>query len=66
MQDTTDSMLWLEMTMEKEPGYDEWVVAKVTETMRRMDSGEEEMYTHEEVKRMMNERFRGKLSPVTI
>ncbi len=35
-----------ELIMEKEPGYDEWLFGKVSETMRRVDAGETGLREH--------------------
>lgn len=61
IQDAADTVL-PEMMMDKEPGYDAWVLEKVTGTMRRVDSGESSLIEHEDAVRQVRDRLKARFS----
>lgn len=61
IQDAADTVL-PEMMMDKEPGYDAWVLEKVTGTMRRVDSGEAALIEHEDALRQVRARLKARFS----
>ena len=64
MQDAADTIL-PEMMMDKEPGYDAWVLDKVTSTMRRVDSGEAALIEHGDAMQQLRDRLKARFSIVT-
>jgi len=48
LEDAADSLI-PEMFMEKEPGYDEWVQAKVGNTLKNLNSGKTSLSEHDPV-----------------
>jgi len=54
IQDAADTVL-PEMMMDKDPGYDAWVLDKVTSTLRRIDSGESAPIEHEYAMRQLRD-----------
>ncbi|MBS4097339.1 MAG: type II toxin-antitoxin system Phd/YefM family antitoxin [Sulfuricella sp.] len=63
IQDAADTVL-PEMMMDKEPGYDAWVLEKVTSTMRRVDSGKSALVEHEDAMRQVRDRLKARFSKV--
>jgi len=61
IQDAADTVL-PEMMMDKEPGYDAWLLDKVTSTMRRADSGEAALVGHEEAMQQIRARLKARFS----
>lgn len=61
IQDAADTIL-PEMMMDKEPEYDAWVLEKVTNTLRRIDSGETALIEHEDAMRQVRARLKARLS----
>lgn len=55
IQDATDTLI-PEMFLEKEPGYDEWLDAKVRTTQARLESGTTTTREHDEVMSAVWER----------
>ena len=53
-----------EMMMDKEPGYDAWVLEKVTSTMRRVDSGETALIEHDEAMQQVRARLKARFSKI--
>ena len=63
MEDAEASLL-PEMMMAKEDGHGEWVAKKVTETMRRVDSGETSLLNHEDAMKLLRDRIKARLSKI--
>ena len=64
IQDAADTVL-PEMMMDKEPGYDAWLLDKVTSTMRRVDSGETGLMEHDEAIGQIRARLKARFSNST-
>jgi len=61
MEDAELSLL-PEMMMMKEAGHEAWVASKVTQTMRRVDSGETSLLSHEDAMMQLRARIDSRLS----
>lgn len=61
IQDAADTVL-PEMMMDKEPGYEAWLLDKVTRTMRRVDSGEATLIEHEDAMQQIRARLKARFS----
>lgn len=57
-----EACLLPEMMMAKEDGHGEWVTKKVTETMRRVDSGETSLLDHEDAMKHFREKINARIS----
>ena len=57
MQDAADMVL-PEMMMDKEPGYDAWLLDKVTSTLRRVDSGETALIEHQDAMQQIRDHLK--------
>ena len=57
MQDAADTVL-PEIMTDKEPGYDAWLLEKVTSTLRRVDSGETALIEHQDAMRQIRDRLK--------
>lgn len=64
MEDAEMSLL-PELMMAKEAGHDAWVATKVTETIRRVDSGETSLFSHEDAMKQLRARIDDRLSKIT-
>ncbi len=60
IQDAADTV-FPEMMLDNAPGYDAWVLDKVTSTLRRVDSGESATIEHEDAMRQLRDRLKAKL-----
>ena len=63
IQDAADTVL-PEMMMDKEPGHDAWVLEKVINTMRRVDSGETALIEHDDAMQQLRARLEARFSKV--
>ena len=63
IQDAADTVL-PEMMMDKEPGYEAWLLDKVTRTMRRVDSGETALIEHEDAMQQIRARLKTRFSNI--
>lgn len=59
IQDAADTVL-PEMMMDKEPGYEAWLLEKVTSTLRRVDSGETALIEHEDAMQQVRARLKAR------
>jgi prevent-host-death family protein len=59
IQDAADTV-FPEMMMDKEPEYDSWVREKVTNTMRRIDSGKTALIEHENAMQRVRARLKAR------
>lgn len=50
--------------MDKEPGYDAWLLDKVTSTLRRVDSGETALIEHEDAMQQIRARLKARFSKI--
>lgn len=64
MQDAAAS-IFPEMLKDQEPGHDDWIVQKVTETIRRVDSGETSLINHKDAMKDLRARLEARFSKVT-
>lgn len=48
---------------EKAPGYDAWLVAKVTRSLQRIDNGKSELIEHDEAMRRLKARLAARFAP---
>ena len=64
IQDAADTVL-PEMMMDKEPGHEAWLLEKVTNTIRRVDSGETNLTEHDDAMRQLRARIKARLPNVT-
>lgn len=60
IEDAVDTLL-PEMLQDKEPGYDGWLLDKVSTTMRSVDAGEAELLGHDEAMSRLHERIKTRL-----
>ena len=63
MEDAEASLL-PEMMNAKEAGHEQWVVDKVTETMRRVDSGETLLLSHDDAMGQLRARINSRISKI--
>lgn len=56
IEDAADTLI-PELFMEKEAGYDEWLAAKVGETLRRADSGKTALHSHTDAMASLDARI---------
>ena len=63
IQDAADTVL-PEMMMDKEAGYDAWLLDKVTSTMRRADSGETALIDQECAMQQIRDRLKARFSNI--
>lgn len=61
IQDAADTVL-PEMMMDKETGYDAWVLEKVSNTMRCVDSGETALIEHEDAMQQVRARLKARFT----
>jgi prevent-host-death family protein len=61
IEDAADTLI-PEMFMEKEPGYEEWLTAKVSSTLARVDAGATPLVPHEEAAASLRSRIEAKLA----
>jgi prevent-host-death family protein len=64
VEDAAESLASHIETGEKEPGYDAWLVAKVTRSLRRIDEGDGELLEHDEAMRRLKARLAARFAPV--
>jgi len=64
IQDAADTVL-PEMMMDKEPGYEAWLLDKVTSTMRGVDSGETALIEHEDAMQQIRARLKARFPDIT-
>lgn len=64
IQDAADTVL-PEMMMDKEPGHDAWLLEKVSNTIRRVDSGESAFIGHEDAMQQLRARLKARLPDIT-
>jgi hypothetical protein len=57
---------WLDCFVEKESGYDEWLVGKVGRTMERVDSGQTALREHSDAMSETHARLEAQLGPPTL
>lgn len=62
IEDAADTLI-PEMFMEKEPGYEEWLAAKVGATLARVDAGATPLIPHAEAVASLRSRVETKLAP---
>lgn len=60
IEDAVDTLI-PEMFMDKETGYDEWLTAKVTNTLKRVESSSTTLLTHDEAMLQLASRVKDKL-----
>ena len=51
---------------EKMPGYDAWLVAKVTRSMQRIAEGQSELIEHDEAMRRLKARLAARFAPTPL
>lgn len=61
IEDAADTLI-LEMFMEKEPGYEEWLASKVGSTLARVNAGSTRMLPHAEAVASLKARIEAKLA----
>lgn len=59
IEDAADTLI-PELFMDKEAGYDEWLAAKVGETLRRVESGATELHSHADALASLDARITAK------
>ena len=64
IEDASDTLI-PEMFMEKEPGYDEWLQAKVGNTLEHLQSGTTKLSEHNQVMERVWQRFFEKSKPIS-
>ena len=64
IEDAADTLL-PEFLLDKDPGYDGWVFAKVSATLARVDSGEARVHDHDDAMALLRERLRARTSGKT-
>lgn len=64
IEDAADTLI-SELFMEKEPGYDEWLQAKVGKTLENLNSGETQLSEHDPVMARVWQRLLKKNKPVS-
>jgi prevent-host-death family protein len=61
IEDAVDTLI-PEMFMDKEPGYEEWLTAKVSSTLASADAGATPLVPHEEAVASLRSRIQAKLA----
>lgn len=57
--DAADNVL-PELLLDKDPGYDGWLVEKVSATIRRVEAGETELFEHDDAMKRLRERVKAR------
>lgn len=65
VEDAADSFAAHIRSGEKAPGYDAWLVAKVTRSMQRITNGKSELIEHDEAMSRLKARLAARFAPTT-
>jgi prevent-host-death family protein len=65
IEDAADTLI-PEMFMDKEPGYEEWLAAKVGATLARVEEGATSLLAHDEAVVSLRSRIEAKLARQTL
>lgn len=65
VEDAAESLAAHVRAGKKAPGYDAWLAAKVTKSMRRIDKGKAELIEHDEAVKRLKARLAARFAPVT-
>ncbi len=65
IEDAADTLI-PEMFMDKEPGYEEWLAAKVGATLARVEGGATSLLAHDEAVASLRSRIEAKLARQTL
>lgn len=64
IEDAADTLL-PELLLDKEPGYDNWLIDKVATTLARIDSSETRLRQHDDAMALLKERLQARIASKT-